>query len=615
MPTLNEVVVTAKRPIHTFKGCVEGARYMSDLLLGYPGATANLYNVRGNAWQLPYSSFGQVYDAKNVQDYKLNDLIIFDRPAFPSDKQKGIPSSMQHVGVVTGFNEDGTPMISHYTTPNAPLNYDPINEVTLKKDNQTVTKYTPTKVIRLNIAQGPKTPNYFGFNLSENDNYGVNLNEAINSLQNFDTKKLGLTENEVKDLQLATLGLLGVESDFGGGYRSIIRQNFPNAVNLVKQIKRGNWEVPSVGYGSIKKELILNNTSYPDLDEKLKKGEITKQEYYREAKDRTARASQIYHHSKPLSFLYSMWEANNYAPQTNLSYSGNLVGYAGLDRRDVGESIGTDARLVFTILSGLHKKHPNLTAKELVAKYRGKKFYNEDSKKYDQIVSQIKKGEYDPGFGNKLLQRASQVTDKVKNFFNSAENTVIKEVTPGANWKAIATDVNNADDTIDNSYLSPEEQYALGTIVARAINNGKNLLGYTSDNNYEAYVPTDGMAGSGGAKGVWQSVQSVANNIFDPRTRLQNLLGQARITEDENNYYVEDEYDFNNAGQAQNPFQSIVKAPTPYNVVRSFGTAHGAAPGGGRKVRIVIPKSEVNRRLKLLPKKQKKVKLIPKSKK
>ena len=109
------------------------------------------------------------------------------------------------------------------------------------------------------------------------------------------------------------------------------------------------------------------------------------------------------------------------------------------------------------------------------------------------------------------------------------------------------------------------------------------------------------MAGSGGAKGVWQSVQSVANNIFDPRTRLQNLLGQARITEDENNYYVEDEYDFNNAGQAQNPFQSIVKAPTPYNVVRSFGTA----PGGGRKVRIVIPKSEVKKRPKLISKPKK----------
>ena len=521
---------------------------------------------------------------------------------------------MQHVGVVTGFNEDGTPMVSHYTTPNAPLNYDPINEVTLKKDNQIVTKYTPNKVIRLNIAQGPKTPNYFGFNLSENDNYGVNLNEAINSLQNFDTKKLGLTENEVKDLQLATLGLLGVESDFGGGYRAVIRKNFPNAVNLVKQIHRGNWEVPSQGYGSIKQEIMFGNTSYPDLDEKLKKGEITKQEYYREAKDRTARASQIYHYSKPLSFLYSMWEANNYAPQTSLSYSGNLVGYAGLDRRDVGESIGTDARLVFTILAGLHKKHPNLTAKELVAKYRGQKFYNEDSKKYDQIVSQIKKGEYDPGFGNKLLQRASQVTDKVKKFFSSAENEVIKEVTPGANWKAMVTDVNNDSNPINNSWLSTDEYNTLVDIVTRAVHNNKRLLGYTSDKKYESYVPKDGMVGSGGATGISQSISSITSNIFDPRTRLQNLLGQARITEDENNYYVEDEYDFNNAGQAQNPFQSIVKAPTPYNIVRSLGTARGAAPGGGRKVRITIPKSEVNRRLKLSSKEQK-PKLIPKSKK
>lgn len=605
MALLDEVVVTAKRPTHTFNGCVEGARYMSDMLLGQPGATANLYNVRGNAWELPYSSFGQVYNAGDVKDYKLNDLVVFDRPELPSDKSKKIPSTMQHVGVVTGFAEDGTPMISHYTTPSAPLNYDPINEVVLKKGDEVITKYTPDKVIRLNISQSPKTPNYSNFTLSENDDYGVNLNEAIKSLQNFDTKKLGLSANEVKDLQLATLGIMGLESDFGGGYRFMIRNQFPDIVNTVKQIKRGKWEVPSIGYGSLKPDYVYVNTTYPDLDEKLKSGKITKKQYYDETQQRTARASQIYNFSKLLSSAYSLGEAYNYSPQTTLSYTGNLLGYAGLDKRDVGENIGIDSKLIFTQLAGLRKKYPNLSAKDLVAMYRGRKFYDEDSRKYDQITNQIKQGEYNPGFGNRLLQRISNTTDAVKGFMNQAKNEVIKEFTPGANWKAIATDVNNANDVINNSYLSQEEYDALVNTVARAKNNGKTLLGYTSDNNYEAYVPTDGMAGSGGAKGVWQSVQSVANNIFDPRTRLQNLLGQARITEDENNYYVEDEYDFNNAGQAQNPFQSIVKAPTPYNVVRSFGTAHGAAPGGGRKVRIVIPKSEVKKRPKLISKPKK----------
>lgn len=605
MALLDEVVVTAKRPTHTFNGCVEGARYMSDMLLGQPGATANLYNVRGNAWELPYSSFGQVYNAGDVKDYKLNDLVVFDRPELPSDKSKKIPSTMQHVGVVTGFAEDGTPMISHYTTPSAPLNYDPINEVVLKKGDEVITKYTPDKVIRLNISQSPKTPNYSNFTLSENDDYGVNLNEAIKSLQNFDTKKLGLSANEVKDLQLATLGIMGLESDFGGGYRFMIRNQFPDIVNTVKQIKRGKWEVPSIGYGSLKPDYVYVNTTYPDLDEKLKSGKITKKQYYDETQQRTARASQIYNFSKLLSLAYSLGEAYNYSPQTTLSYTGNLLGYAGLDKRDVGENIGIDSKLIFTQLAGLRKKYPNLSAKDLVAMYRGRKFYDEDSRKYDQITNQIKQGEYNPGFGNRLLQRISNTTDAVKGFMNQAKNEVIKEFTPGANWKAIATDVNNANDVINNSYLSQEEYDALVNTVARAKNNGKTLLGYTSDNNYEAYVPTDGMAGSGGAKGVWQSVQSVANNIFDPRTRLQNLLGQARITEDENNYYVEDEYDFNNAGQAQNPFQSIVKAPTPYNVVRSFGTAHGAAPGGGRKVRIVIPKSEVKKRPKLISKPKK----------
>lgn len=605
MALLDEVVITAKRPTHKFSGCVEGARYMSDMLLGQPGATANLYNVRGNSWDLPYSSFGQVYNAGDVQDYKLNDLVVFDRPELPSDKSKKIPSTMQHVGVVTGFAEDGTPMISHYTTPNAPLNYDPINSVVLKNGENVVAKYTPDKVIRLNISQSPKTPNYSGFTLSENDNYGVNLNEAINSLQNFDTKKLGLSDNEVKDLQLATLGIMGLESDFGGGYRFMARHQFPDVVNTVKQIKRGKWEVPSVGYGSIKPEYVYLNTTYPDLDEKLKSGKITKKQYYDETQQRTAKASQIYNFSKPLSLAYSIGEAYNYSPQTTLSYTGNLLGYAGLDKRDVGENIGTDSKLIFTQLAGLRKKYPNLSAKDLVAMYRGRKFYDEDSRKYDQVTNQIKQGEYNPGFGNRLLQRISNTSDAVKGFVNQAKNEVIKEFTPGASWKAVATDVNNANDVIDNSYLNQEEYDALVNTVARAVNNGKSLLGYTSDSNYEAYVPKDGMAGSGGAKGVWQSVKSVTNNFFDPSTRVQNLLGQARITEDKNNYYVEDEYDFNNAGQAQNPFQSIVKAPTPYNVVRSFGTARGAAPGGGRKARIVIPKSEVKKRPKLVSKSKK----------
>ena len=57
---------------------------------------------------------------------------------------------MQHVGVVTGFAEDGTPMISHYTTPNAPLNYDPINEVVLKKGDEVTDFFRQTAVLPKN---------------------------------------------------------------------------------------------------------------------------------------------------------------------------------------------------------------------------------------------------------------------------------------------------------------------------------------------------------------------------------------------------------------------------------------------------------------------------------
>jgi hypothetical protein len=68
MADLNEVVVSANRPTHNFKSCVEGLRYFSDLLLGYPGASKNLYNVRGNAWELADSAFGKVFQASEMGD-------------------------------------------------------------------------------------------------------------------------------------------------------------------------------------------------------------------------------------------------------------------------------------------------------------------------------------------------------------------------------------------------------------------------------------------------------------------------------------------------------------------------------------------------------------------
>lgn len=589
MATLEETIVTGHQPTHNFSGCVEGVRYFSDLLLGHPGASANLYNVRGNAWNIADSAYGTVYNAKDLKDYKINDIVVFDRPGFASDQQRGIPETEQHVGIVTGFAADGTPMISHYTNHNAPFNYEPLNQVTFKQGNKTITKYTPKKVIRLNIDSSTNTPNYKQFNLNQNDNYGVNLNAAIESLQKFDSSKFDLTQDEIKNLQIATLGILGLESSFGGGSRFLLRHMDPKAWNTAKQVKNEEWAVPSIGYGSIKPEFVYQNTTYPDLTEQLKKGQITKQEYYRQTAQRTARTAYITDHAVPSKALaYNFWDIRKNHPQTTMSYTGNLVGWAGLDRRDVGQNIKKDAQLVYTQLVGLHKKYPKLSMKELVAKYRGSKLYKEDSETYDQITSKIKAGTYNPGIINRTKQRVSKIIDDLKAVKKSTQNYVIKKITPGVNFKAAFTDFNNADDLIDNSYLSSSEYTALKNVVARAIKNKKHLLGYKADDKYEAYT-TKGETNSGGSS----SFSTIWDNLSDPYTKLQNLLGQARITEDENNYYVEDEYDFNNAGRLQNPYEGIVKNPTPYNVVRSFGTAQGAAPGAGRKVKLTIPKAEL----------------------
>jgi hypothetical protein len=51
--------------------------------------------------------------------------------------------------------------------------------------------------------------------------------------------------------------MLGLESDFGGSKRSILRNSFPTFTNLLKELKRGSIELPSVGYGSIKPEIVF----------------------------------------------------------------------------------------------------------------------------------------------------------------------------------------------------------------------------------------------------------------------------------------------------------------------------------------------------------------------
>lgn len=316
---LDEVVITATRPKHNFKSCVEGGRYISDLILGKSGATTNLYNVRGNAWDLANTSFGKTYDATTDFNYNVGDIVIFDRPSFPSDRKRGIPTEKQHMGVISGFDNSGNPMVTHWVgSADKYFKYEPLNNTTLKSG----VTYKPNKVIRLNRDSDLNFPKIELDSIPNNESYGVNLNNAIVKLNELNKPEFDLTKNEEVNLKLATLGLLGLESEFGGSKRFAVRSTFPEVVNLGKQLYREKSEVPSVGYGSIKPEFVYLNTSYPDLKEKLDKKEISKSEYYNQTSERTADLRNWTNYTGVIPALgYNFWFNNKYNPETNPSYT------------------------------------------------------------------------------------------------------------------------------------------------------------------------------------------------------------------------------------------------------------------------------------------------------
>lgn len=582
---------------------------MTDLVLGQEGISDKVYNIRGNAWDIANSAFGKVLDPSKG-DYQMGDIIVFSRPSFASDARRGIPDQDQHVGIITGFDQrTGEPIITHYIprkNEDAPFTRQPLSQTSINLDGTTI-QYKPSKIVRLNVNSNINTPDYTKYPsarvadknwIHENENYGLNVNAAIaglNKIQNYE-QKYQITPNEDIDLKLATLAMLGLESDFGGSKRSMLRNSFPTFTNLLKELKRKSIELPSVGYGSIKPEIVFQNTSFPDLDKALKEGKITRQQHYKITHDRIATLKQVNDTSfglqgnlMNLAFNYRF--DRELKPDTRLSYQGALANYNGFDTRGVGQSIENDAQLIYSNLVGLHKKYPELSAKDLVSRLRGSKMNDIDSKKYDELIRSFTEGNYTPSLLNKVFQKVQFMRDTYEQQKRDAENKILRKIVPGANFKSAVTDFNQDRADIDENFFNKSEYNALVDLVSQAVRNNRSSLGYTTSESVQGYTP-EGQALSGGTGSTFKSI---TKNFSDPYTRLQNMLGQASITQDKDNYYIEDEYDFNNFGSLNNVNQGIIRNPQPYAVLRSTGTVKGSAPGVGRKVKIKIPKSLIRK--------------------
>ena len=211
-----------------------------------------------------------------------------------------------------------------------------------------------------------------------------------------------LSNDEDFDLKLATMAALGVESDFGGSNRATARHFFPGLTNIVKSVKRGEPQLKSEGYISMKPNTYLQNTVYSDLQDAYTAGDLSRSELWKQTTQRTAQNAL-----NP----FSLWKGSPVGG-TSPSSAARTMAYLGIDPQTLARSVGDDAKILYGALVNLRKRYPDLSAKQLVEKYRGSKLPD----KYDAIVNSINEGvPYMDSWYNNLLQSINTGYDNVKN--------------------------------------------------------------------------------------------------------------------------------------------------------------------------------------------------------
>lgn len=604
---LNETVVESTQPQLIFKQCVPALKHTLDYFLGQPGAAEKLYNVRGNAWDLANSAFGQTIEYTPGMDLQQGDIVVMSRRSFESDQKNGIPDHDQHVGMVSYVS--GVPKVVHYvpkvtTDQNGKKTYEPQPYLLQDIDRLSapgLANYTPSKIIRLNVNSDnfSSDPNYSNKFKAGNKNqigytedYGVNTIAAIEALNRMqDYKKYGLTPNEDMELKLLTLSLMNTESDFGGSKRGFIRQLAPEYTNIVKEIQRGKWTEPAYGYGSMRHSL-WQTPNYTDLQEQLKNGSTSRKEYYKLVQDR-------YNKERALNSLnqmgiipdtgYMVFDYSTHKPQYgNLydqSYNLNVASLMGINAQGMGKSVEDDTGLLYSILVGMHKKYPNLSINELAKLYRGSDLPKAVEEKLNNTYEQFRTGTFKPTLIQRAGQRVTRTVDQAKEAITEAKQYIADRLPLGANWKGAATIMGGANYVtnpqlkgIQNdafSNFSDEEKAALLKAIKHAEEEGRNYVTYSDMANDDGTV--------GGKGNIFKSLYK---NIFDPTTTSQNYIGQFSFRKQNGKYIIDDSYDFNNAYTLMNPLQKLT--PNPYSYIRNNGTIYGAPDGAGRKIHIEL---------------------------
>ena len=605
-PELPEVTVTAKKQ-YDYDGCVTGLCHgLAEQNKTGVQSLRTLNNLYGNAWDIGNAAYKTNLDiSKDYSQLKVNDVVNLSRDAFKSDKERGIPSSNQHVGYVSKI-VDGVPYVRHYIgnvgvksdgKPYGEYFEEPIHDIKERF------KYKPTGAFRLDsnrdITLGE---NKFKFDRNYKPNaveksYS-DLHNQKQELQNV----LKLDDSEYDELAKIAYGIIGAESNFGRSSRTAYRMVVPDVIQkfikVAHDVKRGvdvydeNINNLSQGYSSTKESSLHGISDNRDKEE-LK------------AIQRKVGANDDGLYGKETKFKIEQWNKNN--PNDQIKYQSAEEKIRSGDYKDLEKTnnylhatfakLGINAdnlesgensgKAVLATLAWFKKRNPNATTEDLLKMYTGKKDITNYRTSFDSYMKNINQNESD----NKQFTPSQQFWGEVSHIANQT-NTTIKDVKSHIvsklrdtlpipeNASALFSDLLGGKEKITERSLAPSTQKQLSEIVRRNVERNKFTLEYA---DYRT------SAGKNDDVGGSQS-SNLMKMATDEAYILKTLLGQASIVKiGDNQYEIRDTYDFNDSGRSFGIVDDLKKRGySPYAMMRALGRNLGSMDGQGSQVQIKV---------------------------
>ena len=211
---------------------------------------------------------GSTVDWKNYKNVKVGDVLSMDRPGEHYQTEiKNNPNkykaekSVEHLGIVVGFDEKGIPLIKHGGKEEKTV-VQPITNLSLQAPVGTL-NYTPSTMVRVPNNTGKVSDDYFRINHARIDNLPAPIAfentkytakdkkfiEAQNKNLEQQTKVLGIDPKTTQELQRMSFAIFKKESN--GGQSKLAN---------VKESLSGLKKYPSLGPTRLKYDMFTNSS-------------------------------------------------------------------------------------------------------------------------------------------------------------------------------------------------------------------------------------------------------------------------------------------------------------------------------------------------------------------